>query len=364
MDLKTDGGMNFTSNIFNRDGEILTQAFSHISKYCAGDIIITDSKFNILFQNSRYDFKNNKFEITYLTSGFENKNLVINFENFKNSSKNHFYVKLIFNDKNNFSAIPMDVHICKIKNKSGQLKGYSVIVQDITQEIKNKIQKETFIDILTHDLKNPIRANIQVLELILKNRFGVLEIKLKNVLDELLNSCRFMNYMTDNLLIKYKNEFNLYELQKQRYSIVNLVKEKCLGLSGVLDKKNQTVEFIVKGRIKYTEIDVDEIGKVINNLIINASEQSCNNSKIIIQIENQDDEVKVSFIDFGYPRRDEYLGDIFEEFIMCSNKFRKIGYSLELYNCRKIIEAHNGVIRAQNRDNKGTAITFSLPVCD
>ena len=267
MDLKTDGGMNFTSNIFNRDGEILTQAFSHISKYCAGDIIITDSKFNILFQNSRYDFKNNKFEITYLTSGFENKNLVINFENFKNSSKNHFYVKLIFNDKNNFSAIPMDVHICKIKNKSGQLKGYSVIVQDITQEIKNKIQKETFIDILTHDLKNPIRANIQVLELILKNRFGVLEIKLKNVLDELLNSCRFMNYMTDNLLIKYKNEFNLYELQKQRYSIVNLVKEKCLGLSGVLDKKNQTVEFIVKGRIKYTEIDVDEIGKVINNLI-------------------------------------------------------------------------------------------------
>ena len=190
MNLKTDGGMKFTSNIFNRDGEILTQALSHISKYCAGDIIITDSKFNILFQNSRYDFKNNKFEIAYLTSGFENKNLVINFENFKNSSKNHFYVKLIFNDKNNFSAIPMDVHICKIKNKSGQLKGYSVIVQDITQEIKNKTQKETFIDILTHDLKNPIRANIQVLELILKNRFGILEIKLKNVLEELLNSCR------------------------------------------------------------------------------------------------------------------------------------------------------------------------------
>ena len=364
MNLKTDGGMKFTSNIFNRDGEILTQAFSHISKYCAGDIIITDSKFNILFQNSRYDFKNNKFEITYLTSGFENKNLVINFENFKNSSKNHFYVKLIFNDKNNFSAIPMDVHICKIKNKSGQLKGYSVIVQDITQEIKNKIQKETFIDILTHDLKNPIRAGIQVLELILKNRFGTLEIKLKNVLEELLNSCRFMNYMTDNLLIKYKNEFNLYELQKQRYSIVNLVKEKCLGLSGVLDKKNQTVEFIVKGRIKYTEIDIEEIGKVINNLIINASEQSCNNSKIIIQIENMEDRVNVSFIDYGYPKKNEFLEDIFSEFITCSNKFRKIGYSLELYNCRKIIEAHNGVISAQNRDNKGTAITFSLPVCD
>ena len=39
----------------------------------------------------------------------------------------------------------MDIHICKILNKKNKIKGYSIILQDITQEIKNRIQKETFI---------------------------------------------------------------------------------------------------------------------------------------------------------------------------------------------------------------------------
>ena len=353
--------MNLPKIIFNEDLNILNEAFTHISKYSSGEIIITDEKFNIIFQNSKYFFKDNKFDILSLTPDYENKNLIINIENFKHSEKNHLYLKLIFNDKSFMNNLPMEVHICKIRNKRNKVKGYTIIIQDITQEVKNRIQKETFIDILTHDLKNPLRANIQVLELILKNKFGQIETKLQPVLEELLKSCRFINYMADNLIIKYKNEFNLYELQKQKYSIVNLVKEKCNNLNNFLDKKNQTLEFTVKGKIKDLNIDIDEIGKVVNNLIINASEQSSENSTIKVEIENNKENVNVSFTDYGYPKSEKNLNEIFEEFITCSNKFRKIGFGLELYNCKKIIEAHNGIIKAQNSGNKGTQITFSLP---
>lgn len=356
--------MNFTTPLFYKDTEIIHEIFSHISKYSSEEIIITDEKFNILFQNTKYNFKNSKFCITDLTPDFTNKNLIINFENFKNSNKNHLFLKLIFNDENNFHNIPMDVHICKIRGKKNKVKGYSIIIQDITQEIKNKIQKETFIDILTHDLKNPIRANIQVLELILNNKFGIVENNLKVILDELLNSCRFMSYMTDNLLIKYKNEFNTYELQKEKYSLIKLIKEKYNNLINIFNRKNQTVELIIKGEIPDIEIDINEIGKVINNLIINASEQSIENSKIKIIIEKNKDNINVSFVDYGYPKNNEKLSEIFEEYIACSNKFRKIGFSLELYNCRKIIEAHNGQICAKNESNNGTSITFSLPLAN
>ena len=60
--------------------------------------------------------------------------------------------------------------------------------------------------------------------------------------------------------------------------------------------------------------------------------------------------------------KQENLDSLFEDYISCSNKFRKIGFGLELYNCRKIIEAHNGNIEANNVDNIGTSITFWLPV--
>ena len=355
--------MDFTVDFLNKNSDITGEIFLNIAKYSSGDLIITDEKFNIMFHNSKNAIKANNTTLFDIMENFLNDNIRITIENFKNSQNNHIFLKLIFNAENNFQNIPIDLHISKLKNKKGKIKGYIVIIHDITQEIRNRIQRETFTDILMHDLKNPIRANIQILELILNNKFGRIESNLKTILDELLNSCRFMNYMTDNLVMKYKNEFNLYELQKQKYSIVKLVKDRCNKLMNLLDRKKQTIELTIRGDYNEAEIDIDEMEKVINNLIINASEQSIENSIIKIKIENSKENINVSFTDYGYSKNLKNPNEIFEEYLTCSNKFRKVGFSLELYNCKKIIEAHNGRISAQNAENKGTSIIFSLPLC-
>lgn len=351
--------MNFTSTINNND--ILQEAFMNISKYSKEEIIITDEKLKILYQNTKFAFKNGIFDINALAPNYYNKKLEQSFDDLKNSSKKHLFLKIIFNDNSTSHNIPMDVHICKIMKKN-KIKGYSIVVQDITQEIKNKIQKETFIDILTHDLKNPLRANMQILELLLNGKFGKIENNITPIMEELLNSFQFMNYMTDNLIIKYKNEFSFYELQKENCSIIELIREKANALEKILKRKKQTLELVINGTIPNLNIDAEEIGKVINNLIVNASEQSIENSKIIIQIENKNDSVNISFFDFGYPKNRENPNEIFEEYITCSNKFRKIGFSLELYNCKRIIEAHNGRIWAKDIGSVGSVISFCLPV--
>jgi len=354
--------MSFASTVFYKDTEIIQEVFSHVSKYSSGEIIITDDKFNVTFHNTKFIDDNKKHNLFDIISSFSNENIRINIENFKNSDKNHLFLKLIFNDNGALHNMPVDVHICKIKNKKNKLKGYSIIINDISQEIKNKIQKETFVDIITHDLKNPMRANIRILELILKNKFGNIENNLKVILDELLNSCRFMNYMADNLLIKYKNEFDLYELQKESCSIISLIKEKCEKLNKIIERKKQSIELVINGNIPDINVDKTEMSNVIGNLLINASEQSIENSKIIIKVDKNNDNIIISFTDYGHPQKPEVLNGIFEEYITCSNKFRKIGFGLELFNCRKIIEAHNGYIYAKNESNKGNSIIFSLPV--
>ena len=354
--------MNFTQNFLNKEINFIKDAFINVTKYSSEEIIITDEKFNIVFQNLKYIQSDSKLNFLEMYKSFINENFKKNIKNFKTSDKNHMCIKMIFNDKNEINNLPVNIHICKIKNRKGNINGYTIIIQDITQEIENRIQKETFIDILSHDLRNPLRANIQILELILNKKFGDLGNSLQTILDELLSSCRFMNYMAENLIIKYKNEFNLYELNKQQYSLVKLIKEKCNSMINMLDKKHQTIEFIVKGCINEINMDVEEIGKVVNNLIVNASEHSSENSKIIIQIENNKENINVSFIDFGIMKTMKNPNDIFEKFMTCSNRFRKIGFGLEFYNCKKIIEAHNGQISAKNIKNKGTSITFSLPL--
>lgn len=345
----------------NIDTEYIFDVFSIISKYSFGEIILTDEKFNIIFHNTKYlsdKVKNTLFDVT---DNFMNDDIRINIENFKNSDKKHIFFKLIFNDNDALRNLPVDVHICKIKSKKDKIKGYCVIIQDISQEVENKIQRETFIDIISHDLKTPINANIQILELILNNKFGKINNDLKFVLDELLNSSKFINYMAENLLLKYKNEFDLYELQKEKYSIVQLIKDSCDKLNKLLSGKKQIIELNINGNIEDVCIDIEKIEKVINNLIVNSSEQSKEKSKITIEVLKDNDNINVLFKTNGYKQKNEHINKIFDEYLSCSNKLRKIGFGIELYNCKRIIEAHGGSIDAKNNSGSGMLITFSLP---
>lgn len=355
--------MNLASIVFNKDNSLICEAFYQILEYSNNEIIITDENLNIIFHNSKFDFKNKKFSLSSLAPNYTNRNLNNHFSRFKNSDKNHIFFKLVFNDEeNNFKNIPLNVHICKIKNNIGKLIGYSIIIQDITQELKNSLQKQTMVDVLMHDLKNPLRANIQAIELLLDNKFGNINNNVRLVLDELLNSCKFINYMTDNLIIKYKNEFSMQEITKEKRSFVDFVKQRCNKLLSFLDRKNQYIELTVEDKIPLICFDIDAMEKVVNNLLINASEQSLDNSKITINIKRQNDYILISFINNGCFETGESLNKIFDEYITCTNKFRKIGFGLELYNCKKIIEAHQGKIWAENTQNKGTSINFYLPI--
>jgi K+-sensing histidine kinase KdpD len=344
------------------ENNVFFKIFEQISKYSNDEIIITDKNFNIIFHNSKFINSVKSTSLFDLTGFIINADIKRAILKFSASKENHLLFKLLIKENKALNDIPVDFHISKIINNKNNSAGYCIIISNILQEIRNKIQKATFVDIITHDLKNPMRANIRVLDLILKEKFGRIGDDLKQVLRELHNSCSFMSRMADNLIIKYKNEIEIYEPEKQQYSIVKLIKEVCGKTNNILERKQQTIELIVEGEAAYINIDIKEMTKVIKNLIINASEQSLENSKIVIHVESKDNKVTVSFIDYGYKARQEILDNLFDEYISCSNKFRKIGFSLDLFNCKKIIEAHNGSIYAQNEDDNGTKISFSLPI--
>ena len=168
--------------------------------------------------------------------------------------------------------------------------------------------------------------------------------------------------MTDNLIIKYKNEYSQQEIYKEKLSLIDLIKQRCNNLLSFFDRKQQHIELIIEDKIPMISFDFEAIEKVVNNLLINASEQSLENSKIIIHIKKIKKYVWVSFINNGHFETEESLNKTFNEYITCTNKFRKIGFGLELFNCKKIIEAHQGKIWANKEINKGTSITFCLPI--
>ena len=71
-------------------------------------------------------------------------------------------------------------------------------------------QRESFVASLSHDLKNPTIAQIRAIELILKGNFGQISSEQREIIQMVLDSCRYMKAMLVNILKHTKTRKEQY----------------------------------------------------------------------------------------------------------------------------------------------------------
>jgi len=137
----------------------------------------------------------------------------------------------------------------------------------------------------------------------------------------------------------------------------------------ILRGANVQCEFVVTEEIWSVEIDEGQIGQVINNLIINASQAMPDGGSIRIHLENvrvggQDElpfkngeYVKISIEDQGSGIPQEHLSKIFDPYFST----KKQGNGLGLTVSYSIIKKHNGHIAVESELGSGTTFTLYLP---
>lgn len=229
-----------------------------------------------------------------------------------------------------------------------------VLVKNISVD-----EKETFIQMLTHDLKTPIRAQLQALELLLGGAFGEISPAQKEILNELAASNKYMQNMAENVLHNYRKENGKLKFNKEKHDLKQTL-EYCLkNLKYIILPKNQRIEIRFKKEFSsigyYDEI---EIARVLTNLITNASEHSPNGSSIEIEVSDSDDFFKIKVKDCGEGIKNPE--ELFQKFSTAAHSRKKIGTGLGLYISRAIIEAHGGKICAKNRKSRGAIISFTI----
>jgi signal transduction histidine kinase len=121
-------------------------------------------------------------------------------------------------------------------------------------------------------------------------------------------------------------------------------------------------------------IDPDQIKQVFWNLLINAAQSMTNGGKISIRLEKAHDGllttnpqrptqkrskqwVKISITDSGNGIPPEDKEKIFEPFYTTKERGTGLGLSI----VHKIIENHNGVIKVESEEGKGSTFTLLLP---
>lgn len=237
---------------------------------------------------------------------------------------------------------------------------FNILKNQKVQEIITS-NKESFLATVAHDLKTPISAGINALNLLLNQNLGELEEPQQEIIEDILNSTKFMQDMVENVLCKNKIETDKISISKNVYSIKELI-EHCIELTKyILIPKKQKIQFKCNIDNALLPFDFVEMKRAVHNLIANASEYSPNGSNIIIKIFNEGSNIAISVQDFGKGIDLAHQQDVFSQYMSFAKKYKRVGSGLGLYITKKIIEAHDGEITLKSKLNCGTTITIKLP---
>lgn len=236
---------------------------------------------------------------------------------------------------------------------------FNVLKNTKAQEILTS-NKEDFLATVAHDLKTPIRAGINALNLLKSDALAKSEEG--EIIDDLINSTKFMQDMVENILCRSKIESNQIKLSKQVYCLKELA-QHCTELTKyILVPKKQQIKLNCTVNNTLIPMDFLEMKRAIHNLIANASEYSPIGSKILVKIFEKGDKLGLYVQDFGRGIDLEHQKDVFSQYMSFAKQYKTVGSGLGLYITKKIIEAHEGEITLESRIGYGTKITVFLPI--
>ena len=239
-------------------------------------------------------------------------------------------------------------------------KRYIVIIKNITDQKELEKIKEDFVATLTHDLKVPIIAETNMLELFLNENFGPISDKQKIALKNMQASNKELLDLVQTVLETYKVRDGKIRLYKENIMLKGFLEEIIEEMSVIALKTNNRLELILPRDIRVLA-DRIQLKRVIKNLIQNAISYGEADSPIEIKIGEIPKFVVITVKDFGagISRRD--IENIFNRYYSAGKKFHKIGTGLGLYLARQIILSHGGELTVESEEGKYTEFCIKLP---
>jgi signal transduction histidine kinase/Na+/proline symporter len=252
----------------------------------------------------------------------------------------------------------------KLTDTSNELKKISEQLKNANQELVNKdIQKDEFLDTVTHELRTPITA-IRAASEILHDDDDIPEELRKQFLQNIISESDRLNRLIDKILDLEKFETGKQKIYLSKNNITKTIKNTLDSLNQLIKNKNIRIEFEDSSKVIRAFYDEERIVQVIHNLLSNAIKFcSETDGKIVLSIHENETNIEVKIHNNGKIIKEEDAEAIFDKFYQSRNQNIKkpIGSGLGLAICKQIIEHHKGNIWSENNVSDGATFIFTLP---
>lgn len=240
-------------------------------------------------------------------------------------------------------------------------KRYVLIIKDITTEKEIETLKEDFVATLTHDLKVPIVAAANMIDLFLANKFGNISEKQKFALDNMKASNKSLLDLVQILLETYKLKDQGIQLVKEKFELNPFIEEIVSEVKPLATEAKLKIKFTPTKTATTIEADPMQLRRVIKNLISNAIDHSNTKKSIDIEIGKIQNFTTISVIDYGQGIAEKEIKMIFNKYYSAAKKLRKVGTGLGLYLSQQIAVAHGGEIIVTSEENVRTEFCVKIP---
>lgn len=224
--------------------------------------------------------------------------------------------------------------------------------------------KDTFLSLITHELRTPMTVMMGLAENLEAGVYGSLHATQTDPLRKIIESGGRLRQLVNDLLDLSKMESGAMRLQREPLDPRALVEAVIYQLESLAE--TGVVKLVNRVGYDLPEVDCDgqRVEQVLTNLLSNALKFTPPEGSVTISAATQNQFVVFTVADTGCGIPPEAQAHIFDKFIQLhpNRDDRTKGTGLGLTIVRHLVELHGGTVGVESIVGQGSRFSFSLPI--
>ena len=224
-------------------------------------------------------------------------------------------------------------------------------------------QKNIFLCLLAHELRNPLCALTNAVEVI--RRGGLVDPTSLTGLQVIDRQTAALHRLIDDLMDTARIAAGKLDLQLQPIDLKDVARVAAASVRRLAQARDQEFEEIFIEGAVLVNADYVRMQQVFANILDNAIKYTPGSGKIILSLSTEGGDAIVRVEDTGIGMAAEIVPKIFELFTQedSSRKGARGGLGLGLALVRQLVELHGGTVHAcSNGRDKGSIFTVRMPL--